>query len=139
MIPGHRYWPPYMHGQCFYYINNKNSIFCRYEPGWSDVQCEGSTCHCESCMNGGQCVSVDVGYASKQKMKSVCIFPNVKVIDVKININKLVYWYIISSQTDYSIHTVNSFRCCSKSCSVNYYFSIYYHTSYSFSSLFIYY
>ncbi len=42
-------------------------------------------------IHGGQCVSVDVGYASKQKMKSVCICPNVKVINVKININKLVY------------------------------------------------
>jgi hypothetical protein len=39
MEPINRCWSPCIHGQCYDYINDPSSTFCRCEPGWSGVEC----------------------------------------------------------------------------------------------------
>jgi hypothetical protein len=43
----HRCTSPCIHGQCFNYVNDRSSTFCRCEPGWSGPQCTKKyTCDC---------------------------------------------------------------------------------------------
>ena len=47
--------PSCIHGQCYDYINDRNSRFCRCESGWTDVQCDVQ--YICNCATGSMCVS----------------------------------------------------------------------------------
>ena len=53
---------PCIHGQCFTFVNEQNSSFCRCFSGWSGVQCNKSySCNCE---DNSQCID-----------ESICLCP----------------------------------------------------------------
>jgi hypothetical protein len=55
-----RCWPPCIHGQCFHYVNDLNSTFCRCQSGWSGIQCHLKyKCDCAPgslCINNSTCL-----------------------------------------------------------------------------------
>ena len=51
---------PCIHGQCFSFVNDQNSSFCRCFPGWSGLQCNKSySCNCQfnsQCIDDSICL-----------------------------------------------------------------------------------
>ncbi|CAF3947495.1 unnamed protein product [Rotaria sp. Silwood1] len=54
--------PPYIHGQCFNYVNDRSSTFCRCEPNWSGIQ--GSIKYKCACAPNSLCID-----------ESICLCP----------------------------------------------------------------
>ncbi|CAM4966351.1 unnamed protein product [Rotaria socialis] len=78
---------PYIHGQCFNYINNPNSTLCRCHAGCDSIcLCRlgrfGARCYlrhtlCDSnpCLNNRQCLPWDPSLGTGSQKNAICICP----------------------------------------------------------------
>ena len=70
MQPKSQCWPLCIHGQCFDYINDQNSTFCRCEDGWSGIRCDVKhTCNCAA---GSICVSDSICLCAPNRFGPRC-------------------------------------------------------------------